>query len=117
MKPQSHAFKSESAKALEDPALQHALSQIQGLLVNGRRAAVDALPEFQALREAGRAIKDHTLDHLDLYLEHFASQVEARGGQVHFAATAEEACAAVLAICRDAGAERVIKSKSMVTEE
>jgi L-lactate dehydrogenase complex protein LldF len=117
MKPHSHAFKSESAKALKDPALQHALSQIQGLLVNGRRAAVEGLPEFQALREAGRAIKDHTLDHLDLYLEHFASQVEARGGQVHFAATAEEACAAVLAICGEAGAERVIKSKSMVTEE
>jgi L-lactate dehydrogenase complex protein LldF len=117
MKPHSHAFKSESAKALKDPALQHALSQIQGLLVNGRRAAVEALPEFQALREAGRAIKDHTLDHLDLYLEHFASQVEARGGQVYFAATAEEACAAVLAICREVGAERVIKSKSMVTEE
>jgi L-lactate dehydrogenase complex protein LldF len=117
MKPKSHAFREESAKALEDPALQHALAQIQGLLVGGRKAAVAALPEFEALRDAGRAIKDHSLDHLDLYLERFAEQVEAQGGTVHFAETAEEACAAVLAICRDTGATRVIKSKSMVTEE
>jgi L-lactate dehydrogenase complex protein LldF len=117
MKPKSHAFREESAKALENPALQHALAQIQGLLVGGRKAAVAALPEFEALREAGRAIKDHSLDHLDLYLERFAEQVEAQGGHVHFAETAEEACAAVLAICGDTGATRIIKSKSMVTEE
>ncbi|SEP62246.1 L-lactate dehydrogenase complex protein LldF [Faunimonas pinastri] len=115
--PRSHAFKPEAAKALDDHDLQHALSKIQDLLVGGRRRAVDALPEFGALRDAGAAIKDHTIVHLDLYLERFADEVEKLGGHVHFAATDKDACDAVLKICRDAGARTVAKSKSMVTEE
>ena len=69
-----------------------------------RAAAVAALPEFEALRETGRQIKNHTLAHLDFYLETYAANVERAGGHVHWCATAEDARNAVLAICRSVGA-------------
>ena len=82
-----------------------------------RAQAVERLPEFEALREEGRAIKDHTLAHLDFYLELYERNVVAAGGQVHWARNADEARAAVLDICRSVGAKIVTKGKSMVAEE
>ena len=78
---------------------------------------MDALPEFETLREAARGLKEHTLSNLDLYLEKFEENVVAGGGAVHWAADAAEARGAVLAICRRAGARVVTKGKSMVGEE
>jgi L-lactate dehydrogenase complex protein LldF len=83
-----------------------------------KRAAVAArLPEFEDLRDAARDIKNHTLQHLDLYLEAYEEKVRASGGHVHYARTAEEARNIVLAICRAAGAQTVTKGKSMIAEE
>jgi L-lactate dehydrogenase complex protein LldF len=62
-------------------------------------------------------IKDHTLEHLDFYLELYESKVVASGGKVHWARTPQEACAAVLQICRSVGARTVTKGKSMIAEE
>ena len=56
-----------------------------------RGAARAGLPEFEALRDLGRDIKDHTLAHLDLYLEAFERKAGAAGTIVHFAPTAEDA--------------------------
>ena len=53
--------------------------------------AADRLPEFEALRDSARDIKNHTLDHLDLYLEAYEEKVTASGGHVHLARNAEEA--------------------------
>ncbi len=47
------------------------------------------LPEFDALRDSARDIKNHTLQHLDLYLEAYEEKVKASGGHVHFARNAE----------------------------
>jgi L-lactate dehydrogenase complex protein LldF len=69
------------------------------------------------LRDRARAIRLHALSHLDSLLRHFAVQVEANGGQVHFAADAEEANSIVARILEEADARLVVKSKSMVTEE
>jgi len=117
MKPTSHAFADSARRALHDATLQQALAKAGSGFVDKRRAAIDDLPEFQALREAGRKIKDHALANLDHYLARFEQQVAARGGQVHWAETPDEACAAVLEICRAAGAKVVAKGKSMVGEE
>jgi L-lactate dehydrogenase complex protein LldF len=117
MRPTSHAFTSNAHKALHDATLQQALAKAGVGFVDKRRAALAGLPEFAALREAGRAIKDHTLANLDHYLLRFEEQVVATGGQVHWAETPEEACAAVLDICQRAGAKMVAKGKSMVGEE
>jgi len=113
----SPAFKANAARALADTSLQKALSR-SGPSAHAKRArAVAALPEFERLREIGRDIKNHTLAHLDFYLEAYAAKVEAAGGKVHWCSTAEEARAAVLEICRKAGARSVTKGKSMISEE
>ncbi len=117
MKPTSHAFSSNAHRALHDRTLQQALAKAGVGFVDKRRAAIDGLPEFQALKEAGRRIKDHTLANLDHYLLRFEAQVQAAGGRVHWAATPQEACAAVLDICQKSGAKMVAKGKSMVGEE
>jgi len=79
--------------------------------------AAAEVPRFECLRERARAVKREVMDHLDHYLEQFADNVERRGGKVHWAATAEEACAMVLGIARQAGAREVVKAKTMVSEE
>ncbi len=113
----SAAFKQNARRALEDAGLQKALGRSGTAFVAGRAAAVAALPEFESLRDIARDIKDHTLAHLDFYLEAYEARVEAAGGAVHWCATAEEARAAVLEICRAAGARTVTKGKSMLSEE
>ncbi len=118
MKPSSHLFKTQAAAALADPELQRALRQAttDGFAAK-RAAAVAAFPEFEALRERGRRIKDHALRHLDVYLARFAAAVETNGGRVHWAEDAATACSVILDICRQAGAAKVVKSKTMVGEE
>ena len=102
---------------LADPHVQAALDTSTVRLYGHRTAAWNDLPDVEALRERGREIRARTIDDLDRHLESFAAAVEARGGRVHRAATAAEARAVVVGICRDAGARLAAKSKSMATEE
>ena len=113
----SRNFEAAARAGLANDNLQRALGLARTGFPHRRRLAVERLPEFEALREAGRSIKDHTLQHLDFYLELYESQVVASGGKVHWARTSAEACAVVLQICRSAGAKIVTKGKSMVAEE
>lgn len=113
----SPAFKANVHAALNDAQLMKAMANIETGLVIDRQAVVDALPEFEALRDAARDIKNHTLAHLDLYLEAYEKKVIETGGQVHWATDADDARAIVLDICRKVGARTVTKSKSMLSEE
>src|ERR1700757_2625428 len=113
----SRNFAVAARAGLANDELQRPLAMARTGFPLPRRLAVERLPEFEALRETGRSIKDHTLEHLDFYLELYESKVVASGGKVHWARTSEEACAAVLQICRSVGAKTVTKGKSMVTEE
>ncbi|MCR4265587.1 LutB/LldF family L-lactate oxidation iron-sulfur protein [Nitratireductor sp. ZSWI3] len=117
MEVESPKFKEKARRAIADEQLQRAMGKARIGFVGKRKKAVEALPEFEELRSSARAIKDHTLAHLDLYLEAYERKVIASGGQVHWAETAEDARRAVLAICRAAGARTVTKGKSMITEE
>src|SRR5271170_7681406 len=114
----SRNFEANARAGLADENLQRALAMMtrSGFPLR-RRNAVARLPEFEALRDIGRAIKEHTLGHLDFYLELYEQNVVAAGGEVHWARTSEEARAAVLKICRSAGAKIVTKGKSMIAEE
>ena len=112
----SPQFKDNARAALADTQLQRALSKGLGF-VERRRLAAERLPEFDALRDAARDIKNHTLAHLDLYLEAYEARVTAAGGKLHYAVTAEEARAIVLDICRTAAAKTVTKGKTMIAEE
>jgi L-lactate dehydrogenase complex protein LldF len=110
-------FKANARVALADAQLQRALNNVRSHFVDKRAQAAAALPEFEALRETARAVKNHALDHLDLYLEAYEARVVASGGHVHFAETAEDAREIVLDVCRRAGARTVTKGKSMISEE
>ncbi|MCH9806891.1 MAG: iron-sulfur cluster-binding protein [Alphaproteobacteria bacterium] len=110
-------FKKNARTALADSQLQEALAGLPGGLVAQRAAARERLPEFDSLRDYGRDLRNHTLDHLDLYLERYEQQVIAAGGHVHWAQTADDACSAILRICSEADARLVTKGKSMVSEE
>ncbi|HEV2957995.1 MAG TPA: LutB/LldF family L-lactate oxidation iron-sulfur protein [Xanthobacteraceae bacterium] len=112
----SPQFKDNARAALADAQLQRALSKGLGF-VERRRLAAERLPEFEALRDAARDIKNHTLAHLDLYLEAYETRVTAAGGKLHYAVTAEEARAIILDICRKASARTVTKGKTMIAEE
>lgn len=117
MQSTSRNFKENARHALADEQLQKAMGNVKRGFIGKRQAAVDKLPEFEELRDAGRAVKDHTLAHLDHYLERYEARVHEDGGQVHWCETAEEARNAILEICRRRGARSVTKGKSMVAEE
>jgi L-lactate dehydrogenase complex protein LldF len=74
-------------------------------------------PISAELRQRARSIRLHSLRHLDRLLARFADQMTARGGVVHFAADAAEANRIVAGILETAGATRVVKGKSMLSEE
>ena len=117
MEPTSHAFVENSRNALANAPLQRALGRFRTGFQSKRLAAITRLPEFDVLREEARQIKDHTLTHLDLYLERYEAAVTQSGGVVHWCSTAADAREAILEICRKAGARMVTKGKSMVAEE
>jgi L-lactate dehydrogenase complex protein LldF len=110
-------FVAASHEALADPMLKSALGRLKTHFGHKRQEAAERYGDFEGLREAGRAIRDHTLANLDTLLETFERAVIARGGHVHWARDASEARAIILSILREAGAKTVTKGKSMVSEE
>ena len=115
--PTSADFVANSHEALQNANLQSALRTSRGGFVSKRTDAVTAVPEFDQLRERGRAIKDHVLANLGPYLEEYERKVLAAGGHVHWAETAADAQTIVLDICRKARARTINKGKTMISEE
>lgn len=75
------------------------------------------VPEWERLREIASQIKEHTLTHLDSYLEEFEANATKRGAHVHWAIDAAEHNQIVHSILKDHGVKELIKSKSMLQEE
>jgi L-lactate dehydrogenase complex protein LldF len=117
MEATSHAFKANAHEALHNTTLQLALDNMRNGFPAKRLNVIRHLPEFEELREQGKAIKNHTLAHLDYYLEAYEQKVAAAGGHVHWARTPKEACETILEICRSVDAKLVTKGKSMIAEE
>jgi L-lactate dehydrogenase complex protein LldF len=113
----SNTFPANAREAMLDPNLQAALGKLKGGFPVNRAKAVARLPEFDALRDEGKRIKDHVLGHLDFYLERFETKVAENGGQVHWARTPAEARVQILEICQRLEAKSVTKGKSMIGEE
>lgn len=114
---QSGEIHERAPQALGDAHLQEALRSSTLRLYEHRLGAVHELPNFERLRERGRELKREVIEHLDSYLVEFADQVERRGGKVHWAGDAAEACAIVVGIAEAARAREVVKGKTMVSEE
>src|SRR5262249_14457013 len=106
-----------TSRALTDEALQAALIRLTGTLMAGNRRGYATLADSDRLRDHAKRIKEHTLAHLDRYLEQLETAVHKLGGHVHWAVTAEDARRIVRDIAQRAGCKRAVKSKSMTSEE
>ncbi|MES3018398.1 MAG: lactate utilization protein B [Bacteroidota bacterium] len=82
-----------------------------------RDKAVKVLPEWEILREWASGIKDHTLSNLDHYLTSFEKNAVANGIKIHWASSAEEHNEIIFKIIADNDVKKIVKSKSMLTEE
>jgi L-lactate dehydrogenase complex protein LldF len=112
-----HEFLPATEQALGDPSLQKILGQLGDTLGKRNRDAWAALPNSDLIRERARAIKDHTLAELDQHLATLEKNVQARGGNVHWAEDGQVAQRVVLEIVERRKAKIAVKSKSMTSEE
>jgi L-lactate dehydrogenase complex protein LldF len=112
-----HEFLAASEAALADPRLQQILGQLGDTLGRRNREAWAALPNSDLIRERARSIKDQTLAELDQHLARLEETVTARGGSVHWADNGAEACQIIVDLIRRRQATKVVKSKSMTSEE
>ncbi len=110
-------FRKTAAATMADPRLQKALEGVYTGFHAKRLTAAAATDRWEEQREQGRAIKAHTIENLDYYLDMLATNVEKNGGHVFFAADTAEANRYILDLARARGVKTVIKSKSMVSEE
>ncbi|PWU23587.1 MAG: iron-sulfur cluster-binding protein [Candidatus Rokuibacteriota bacterium] len=102
---------------LADPRVEEALDLSTARLRGHRLQAWEELSEVEELRRRGHDARMRVIDDLEAHVARFTERVEALGGSVHLARTAEEARAHVAGICRRADAKVVAKSKSMLSEE
>jgi L-lactate dehydrogenase complex protein LldF len=112
-----HAFPTAARAALANTQLRANLGRATTTIRARRRVVVDELPDWEALREAGAAVKAASMARLPDLLEQLEERVPGQGGVVHWARDAAEANRIVLGLVRAAGADEVVKVKSMATQE
>ncbi len=111
------AFPVAARKAVANSQLRRNLTHATTAIRTKRARAVAELDDWEQLRQAGKAIKDHVLANLGTYLERLEDNVTRAGGHVHWARDAAEANAIVTDLVKRSGARRVVKVKSMATQE
>ncbi|MDE2290074.1 MAG: iron-sulfur cluster-binding protein [Burkholderiales bacterium] len=110
-------FKQRARVALDDPKLRASFRGAMDFLQGKRASQFPDGEELERLRDLGEAVRQHALARLPELLEQLEAKLTAAGVHVHWAATADEANEIVLGIARAASAQRVIKGKSMASEE
>lgn len=105
------------AKKLADKFMRTSIAKAQDLLNQKRADAFEELGNYEQWRENAAAVRSHVLENLDFYLNQFVDKATQNGAQVLFARTAQEATDHSLEILQKIKAVKVVKSKSMVTEE
>jgi L-lactate dehydrogenase complex protein LldF len=110
-------FAQRSRAALADTGLRANVRGAMEFLRARRRAQIPDADAFEALRSLGESIRRYALSRLPQLLERLEERLTANGIQVHWAQTPAQANELILSILREHGARRVIKGKSMVSEE
>ncbi|HVE50715.1 MAG TPA: lactate utilization protein B [Casimicrobiaceae bacterium] len=110
-------FKARAHDKLNDALLQVNLKKMQGKFVGKRKSAIVELDDFEGTRDAAKAIRQRALDDLDTWLAIFEENATRRGATVLWAETPADVNALVLEIAKRHAIEKIIKSKSMVSEE
>lgn len=116
MQIRSMHFKKKAAEELADEQLQINLQRVKPKFIGKRAEAMKDL-DFEGLRTAATEIRDRVLNNLDVYLEYFEKMAIANGATVHWAETADDVNRIVCEIAKKNSVTKVIKSKSMVSEE
>ncbi|MFF5996421.1 LutB/LldF family L-lactate oxidation iron-sulfur protein [Lysinibacillus sp. KU-BSD001] len=117
MKTSDKPFKERVTDNLSDTFMRGAVSAAQERFQTRRLAAAETLGNWEEWRSHGEEIRQHVLNHLDYYLYQLSENVAKRGGHVFFAQTAEEAFHYIQQVAKEKQAKKIVKSKSMVTEE
>ncbi|MGZ4192472.1 MAG: LUD domain-containing protein, partial [Solirubrobacteraceae bacterium] len=110
-------FPEAARAALADTQLRHNLGHATHAIRAKRAAVVSEVPDWEELREAGRALKERVLRHLDQHLVQLEASVTRAGGVVHWARDAEECNRIIGDLVAAHGADEVVKAKSLTTEE
>jgi L-lactate dehydrogenase complex protein LldF len=110
-------FQVAARQALGNAQLRRNLYKATHTIRTKRARVVEELPDWEGLREAGRAIKERTLRHLDRYLLELEASVQRAGGQVHWAREAAQANELIASIATAQHAREIIKVKSLTTDE
>jgi L-lactate dehydrogenase complex protein LldF len=110
-------YVSEAKRAIKDQVLQKALADLQERFGKGAAAAYQRLPEGPELRFKAHDIRMQAIENLDVILEKLAENVHRNGGHVFFAQDAQAAVDYCLRVARRHNVQRLVKGKSMVTEE
>jgi L-lactate dehydrogenase complex protein LldF len=110
-------FTAAATLALANPQLRRNVRHATTVIREKRAAVVGEMADWEELRQAGHDIKDHTLRHLDFYLEQFEARCTRAGGHVHWARDADEANRIIVDIIRARGHSDVIKVKTMTSDE
>ncbi len=110
-------FPMAARAALGDTQMRKNVRHATDVIQAKRARVVAEMPDWQQLRESGKQIRQHTMEHLDFYLEQFEANCTQAGGVVHWARDAEEARKIVTGLVKASGSDEVIKIKSMTTEE
>ena len=117
MRVESMHFKERAAVRLRDPRLQKNLEKLTTQFVSRRAAVIKELDDFEGQRDAAVERRDRGIENLSAWIEQFEREASRRGATVLFAETADDASKLVVEIARQHGVKRVIKTKSMVSEE
>ena len=115
--PDAGRFRRDGARALGDATLRRNYAAALGKVRGRRDELMSALTDSAELMRVGHAVKQHALNRLPELLEELEAKLTARGVQVHWAETTEQANGIVLDIARRRGVTSVVKGKSMVYEE
>ncbi|WP_390677822.1 LutB/LldF family L-lactate oxidation iron-sulfur protein [Aquisphaera giovannonii] len=110
-------FQEAARLSLEDVQLRRNMGKATTTIRRKREKVVGEMPDWEQLREAGRAIKERTLRHLDKYLLQLEESVTRAGGVVHWARDAAEANAIIGGLVAKHDAREVVKIKSLTTDE
>jgi L-lactate dehydrogenase complex protein LldF len=111
------SFPDAARMAVADSQLRRNLTHATSAIRVKRQRVVSELDDWEELRQAAKAIKDHALANLETYLLRLEESVTRAGGHVHWARDAAEANAIVTAIVQSKHADKVVKVKSMATQE
>ncbi len=109
-------FRKNAAAAVKDKALRHAMRTATDMFIAKRGEGVAAVP-IEVWRDQASAIRLEVLDNLPDYVDRFSFHATKAGAVVHHACDAETARETIFHILKDRGARKIVKSKSMITEE